>query len=148
MYPSIDVSAPHDGSPYNRSWVRSRRNTDTGLPPYFWMAMETAALDRLHDAVDRLVEAFDAEGIYLHGSHAYGDPDPDSDIDLLVIVEASPDPPHRRATHAYRALRGVGLPIEVKVVTRAEFETLATWRSSVERDVKEKGVVLYSDRAG
>ena len=49
-----------------------------------------------------------------------------------------------RAVAAYRTLRGLYLPVEIKVVTRAEFERRARWLSSIERIVREKGEVLYA----
>ncbi len=96
----------------------------------------------LDTAVQRIVDALQPEVVYLYGSHAYGQPGDDSDVDLLVVVSDSSLPAHRRAVPAYRALRGLFLPAEVKVVTRDEFEHRAQWLSSVERAVKQKGKVL------
>ena len=81
--------------------------------------------------------------IYLYGSHAYGQPHEHSDVDLFVIVNESSLLPHQRTVAAYRALRGLFLPAEVKVVTRAEFEQRVQWQSSIERVVQERGKVLY-----
>ena len=100
----------------------------------------------LEEAVQRLVAALQPEKIYLYGSHAYGQPHKDSDVDLLVVVTQSVLPTHRRAVEAYRALRGLFLPAEIKVVTQAEFERRAQWLSSIERVVEEKGRVLYESQ--
>jgi len=101
----------------------------------------------LEKAVQRIVEALHPELVYLYGSHAYGQPDEDSDVDLFVVVQDSTLPPHKRAIEAYRALRGLFLPAEVKVMTRAEFERRAEWLSSIERVVRNKGKVLYDSQA-
>jgi len=101
----------------------------------------------LEEAVRRIVAALHPQTVYLYGSHAYGQPREDSDVDLLIVVRDSSLPPHRRAIEAYRSLRGLFLPAEVKVVTRAEFERRAQWLSSIERVVKEKGKVLYESEA-
>ncbi len=101
----------------------------------------------LEKAVKRIVEALHPELIYLYGSHAYGQPDQDSDVDLFVVVHDSTLPPHKRAIEAYRALRGLFFPVEVKVMTRAEFERRAEWLSSIERVVRERGKVLYDSQA-
>lgn len=101
----------------------------------------------LEKAVQRIVEALHPELVYLYGSHAYGQPDEDSDVDLFVVVRDSTLPPHKRAIEAYRALRGLFLPAEVKVMTRAEFERRAEWLSSIERVVRNKGKVLYDSQA-
>ena len=105
--------------------------------------MKTIDQELLDETVRRIVTALQPKTIYLYGSHAYGQPHQDSDVDLFVVVGDSELPPHRRAVAAYRALRGLFLPAEVKVVTRAEFERRARWSSSIERAVLDKGKVLY-----
>ena len=107
----------------------------------------------LEEAVRRIVATLQPERIYLYGSHAYGQPHKDSDVDLLVVVtdrqshRTATTPTHRRAVEAYRALRGLFLPAEIKVVTKAAFERRAQWLSSIERVVEEKGRVLYESQA-
>jgi uncharacterized protein len=105
--------------------------------------METIDQKLLNETVRRIVAALQPTTIYLYGSHAYGKPHPDSDVDLLVVVNHSELPPHRRAVAAYRALRGLFFPAEVKVVTEAELERRAQWSTSIERVVLDKGQVLY-----
>ena len=102
----------------------------------------------LNEAVQRLVAALQPERIYLYGSHAYGQPHEDSDVDLLIVIAQSTLPVHKKAVEGYRALRGLFLPAEIKVVTQAEFERRARWLSSIERVVEEKGQVLYASGAG
>ena len=101
----------------------------------------------LDETIDRIVEVLHPERIYLFGSHAYGQPHADSDIDILVVVRDSDLPPHKRAVAAYRTLRGLVFPAEIKVVTLEEFERRAQWLSSVERVVREKGRILYDAAA-
>lgn len=110
--------------------------------------MKTIDSALLNETVQRIVATFDPIAIYLYGSHAYGQPHQDSDIDLLVVVNDSSLPPHQRAVTAYRALRGLFVPVEIKVATRAEFERRARWQSSIEKTVQEKGKVLYGARIG
>ena len=110
--------------------------------------MRTIDRELLDETVRRIVAALQPEVIYLYGSHAYGHPHEDSDVDLFVVVRDSLLPPHKRAIEAYRALRGLFLPAEVKVLTRAEFERRGQWLSSIERVVREKGKVLYESRVG
>jgi predicted nucleotidyltransferase len=109
--------------------------------------MKTLDPKKLEEAISRLVVAMRPERIYLYGSHAYGQPSEDSDVDLLVVLPESSLPPHRRAAEAYRALRGLLLPAEIKVVTRQEFDRRVLWFSTVEKTAQEKGKVLYEARA-
>ncbi len=97
----------------------------------------------LEEATQSIATALEPEMIYLYGSHAYGEPHENSDVDLLVVVRESSPLPRQRAICAYRALRGLFFPAEIKVVTRAEFNRRSQWFSSIERVVKEKGKVLY-----
>ena len=110
--------------------------------------MEILDPNLLEEAVRRMVVALQPEAIYLYGSHAYGQPDEESDVDLLVVVVDSSLPSYKRPLAAYRALRGLFFPAEVKVVTHAEFEYRAQWVNSIERVVKEKGKALYESRVG
>ena len=105
--------------------------------------MQTLSSELVKELVERIVATLRPETIYLYGSHAYGQPHKDSDVDLCVVVEISDLPPHKRAISAYRALRGLFLPAEIKVVTREEFESRTQWLSSIERVVQEKGRMLY-----
>ncbi len=100
----------------------------------------------LKNVVERLVKALNPEKIYLYGSYAYGQPNKDSDIDLLIIVSESSLPVHKRAAQAYRSLRGLFIPADIKVVTHSEFEKYAKWFSSIERVVLEKGQLLYESQ--
>ena len=98
----------------------------------------------LPEITRRLREALAPSAIYLYGSFAYGEPHPSSDVDLLVVVEQSPLSFFQRSAAAYRALRGIGVPIDVQVYTRREFDERASLPVSFERTVREKGRVLYA----
>lgn len=91
----------------------------------------------------RLVEAFQPEQIYLFGSQAWGEPTQASDVDILVIVAQSPDRPTQRATQAYRALRGIQVPIDVLVKTRAEFDKFRDVPASLEHEILQRGKLIY-----
>lgn len=102
----------------------------------------------LNEIVQRLVNALHPEKIYLFGSHAYGQPNDDSDVDLLIVVNDSDLPPRMKAVEGYRALRGILVPKDIKVVTHSTFEKRSHWLSSIERVVADKGKLLYESRAG
>jgi predicted nucleotidyltransferase len=99
---------------------------------------------RLIDAVGRLVNALHPECIYLFGSRARGDADADSDFDLLVIVSESDEPRLRRAQRAREHLRGVGVPLDVLVWTRGEFDALVPVVASLPATVLREGRLLYA----
>lgn len=98
----------------------------------------------LDEAVARLRDALAPTTIILHGSYVHGTPRAHSDLDILVIVDRSDLTPHARDAIAYEALIGLGIPKDVQVYTRDEFDSRAALAVSFERTVKEKGRVLYA----
>jgi predicted nucleotidyltransferase len=97
----------------------------------------------LREATAKLVAEFRPEKIYLFGSRAWGEPTEDSDYDFMVIVADSDEPRHKRAARAYEALSGLGVPKDVLVKTRAEFEKYLGVYASLEAQVLEQGRLLY-----
>ena len=51
--------------------------------------------------VERLIEAYQPDRIYLFGSKARGDYGPDSDFDLMVVVPDDAPEDHKRSRLAY-----------------------------------------------
>jgi predicted nucleotidyltransferase len=102
---------------------------------------EACALVRI---LERLIEAYQPERIYLFGSKARGDAGPDSDYDLLAVVPESDLTPHRRDVLAFRALCGVGAAKDVVVYTREEFESRSRAASSLPATVLREGRLVYA----
>ena len=71
----------------------------------------------LDDAVRRILSVVEPRRIILFGSAARGTMEAGSDLDLLIVM---PDGIHRRQTSVeiFKALRGIGLPKDVIVVTQ------------------------------
>ena len=105
--------------------------------------MKTIPGDLLEEIIRRLVAEFRPEQVILFGSHAWGTPNADSDIDLLVITTHSDERIAQRATRAYRCLRGLMIPADILVKTRAEVERYRHVKASLENEVLERGKVLY-----
>ena len=99
------------------------------------------------EVVQRLVDEFHPESIYLFGSHAWGKPDDGSDMDLLVIVAKSRQKPIQRAVRAQRSLRGIKVPVDVLVKTRKEFERYTSVKASLEAQISREGKLLYGRKA-
>ena len=99
------------------------------------------------EVINRLVNEFHPETIYLFGSHAWGEPEAGSDLDLLVIVKTSRQKPIQRAVRAQRSLRGVKAPIDVLVKTRREFERYISVKASLEAQITREGKILYGRKA-
>ncbi|MBI2761572.1 MAG: nucleotidyltransferase domain-containing protein [Chloroflexi bacterium] len=96
------------------------------------------------EAVRRLAAEFSPLAIYHFGSSVPGASVAPNDIDLLVIVETASEGYFERGARAYRTLHGLGVPVDVQVYTRAEFEGRAQRRVSFERAVASAGRVVYA----
>lgn len=105
--------------------------------------MKTIPKELLDEITRRLVAEFDPEQIILFGSHAWGTPDEDSDVDLLVIVSESDQRPVQRAQRALYSLRGLLVPTDIMVKTRAEVECYRPVYASLTCEILEEGKVLY-----
>jgi predicted nucleotidyltransferase len=105
--------------------------------------MKAISPELLQEVTRRLVAEFEPEQVILFGSHAWGTPDEDSDVDLLVITADSQERPAQRATRAYRSLRGLMVPTDIMVKTRAEVDRYRHVRASLENEATERGKVLY-----
>ena len=97
----------------------------------------------LDDIVSRLARGLRAERIYLFGSQASGQARQDSDYDLLVVVPRSKLPRHRREALSYDLLWGLKIPVDVIVLTRAEFDRSAKVKTSLAATAQSKGILLY-----
>ncbi|MCK6629049.1 MAG: nucleotidyltransferase domain-containing protein, partial [Anaerolineae bacterium] len=95
--------------------------------------MKTINPDLLEEIVRRLVAEFQPEQIILFGSHAWGTPDEDSDLDLLVIVSESELRPVQRDAQAERCMRGLLVPTDILVKTRAALSSLNGIRKVTDR---------------
>lgn len=91
-----------------------------------------------------LTEAFAPDLIYLFGSHARGGAGPDSDLDFLVVVPSSTKSRYERAVEARGFVRGIGVPKDIIVLTRAEWDRELKAPCSLSSTVLREGIALHS----
>ncbi len=99
---------------------------------------------RLRLVVERLVETYQPDRIYLFGSVARGDAGSDSDYDLMVIVPDDALPERRDSRLAYQALRGTGIAADVVVWTRRRFERRTHVVASLPATVMREGKLVHA----
>jgi len=95
---------------------------------------------------ERIWTGAQPEEIYLFGSHATGTAGPDSDIDFLVVMETDL-PRHKRARSIRPLLRGAGIPVDILVRTREEFEKGKDRVGTVSYCAAHAGKLLYGARS-
>ena len=105
--------------------------------------MVTVSSEVLQEIVDRLVQGLRSERIYLFGSRVRNRAGEDSDVDLLVVVPDSDLPRHRREAFSYDLLWGLTVPVDVVVLTRAEFQRASRVKTSLVATVQAEGELLY-----
>lgn len=98
----------------------------------------------LEEAVRRLVDVYRPDFVYLFGSVARGEAGPDSDFDLLVVVADAAPPQLRRAGKGYEALWGLGVPVDIVVWTRGDFDRRLHLKASLPATVVREGVLLHA----
>jgi predicted nucleotidyltransferase len=105
----------------------------TGLP-------DPAALETL---VRRIVEVAQPDRIVLFGSAARGEMGPDSDLDVLVVKSGVQ---HRRrlAQDIYMNLSGVGVGVDLIVLTPEDLEAQRDSVGSIVGPALNEGRVIYA----
>ncbi len=100
----------------------------------------------LEIAVQRLVQAFQPDRIYLFGSQARGDATEDSDYDVMVVVPRADEPEHALEVKARDTLRGLRLPIQPFVWPLERFQRQLPVVASFPATIVREGRVLYDNR--
>lgn len=101
-------------------------------------------MDALARIVERLVEAYQPERIYLFGSKARGDAGPDSDFDIMVVVSDDSSAERKGSRLAYDRLWGTATAADVLVWTQERFESRSHLRASLPGTILREGRLLYA----
>jgi len=101
--------------------------------------------EKIREVVRRIVEVAQPEKIILFGSAARGEVGPNSDVDVMVVKSGV----HRRklAGDIYMKLYGVGLPVDVVVVTPDDIERYGKCPALVIEPALREGKVVYDAAA-
>ncbi|MBM4034198.1 MAG: nucleotidyltransferase domain-containing protein [Planctomycetes bacterium] len=96
----------------------------------------------LREIVERLLTVAHPERIVLFGSAAAGRMTSDSDIDLLVVEKSPPDL-RLEAVRLRAALRGLGRPFDVIVISSEHFEETKNVIGGIAYPAHKYGKVIY-----
>ena len=112
------------------------------------MVDKQKAQDEIRQITELFKQAVPVERIYLFGSHAYGTPHKDSDYDFYLIIPEDSMRPIEAMQEAQVALIPLGnIPaVDVKAATQRKFDQMRGWVNTVEKEVAQKGVLLYERR--
>lgn len=93
--------------------------------------------------LNRLVETYQPEKIFLFGSCARGEMDEDSDLDIMVIVPDQYSNEKKSSRIGYQALRGTGVAVDLLVWTDKAFNERLHLNASLPSTVIREGRLLY-----
>jgi predicted nucleotidyltransferase len=100
------------------------------------------AEDLITEASQRLAVAAPGAKVILFGSRARGDERQNSDLDLLVIKPGQVDSPRAEASRLRRELRGLGVGLDVLVISAAYAEEWGHFEGSLLNEALSEGRVL------
>jgi len=96
----------------------------------------------IEKAVNTLVAEAKPERIILFGSYARNEAREDSDIDLLVVIHELKSP-HKEMVRLRRSLASLGIPVDILVVSEAQYEKWSEAPSTTLYWAKREGKVMY-----
>ena len=106
------------------------------------MTMIHSISNILYEIIDRVLGVVKAEEIVIFGSAATGQMNPDSDIDIAVIVNSANSKRHI-AMDIYLALRGIGVPIDIIVITPEEIKKYKDAIGTIIPEIIYNGRTIY-----
>jgi len=104
--------------------------------------MKQSAAPSVHQIAKRLKSQLHAEQVWLFGSKARNDGDADSDTDLLAVIPSSNQSRYQRAVAARRILSEFRIPIDIIVMTQAEWLRELKAPSSLASTVAREGIAI------
>lgn len=100
--------------------------------------------EQVEEVGRRLSETLRPSAIYLFGSQGSGTAnEAESDVDLCVVVPDDDENIYLKTVKAYRSLRDLDFSKDVIVRYESHFLEKSRWVSSIEREISEKGRLIY-----
>jgi predicted nucleotidyltransferase len=116
---------------------------DEGMAPSTSIPLWAPTAEKIQAAVERLVAVAHPKQIILFGSRGRGEADDRSDVDLLVIKRQVADR-YEELIELDQSLAGIIMPVDILLVSEAEFEERSNQPGTVERAARQEGRVLYA----
>ncbi len=96
----------------------------------------------VQEIVRRILTVTSPEKVIIFGSAATGNMDADSDIDILV-VEKDPRDGRRESVRIRKALRGLGYPFDIIVISSEWYEASKEVIGGIAYPANKSGKVVY-----
>ena len=103
--------------------------------------------EKVWQAVERIVEAARPRKVVLFGSYVRGTMHRDSDLDILVVTAEEVENPRKESVRIRRALRGIGMPMDILVVSEERLSACGDAPGLVYREALRDGRIVYDSAA-
>ncbi len=104
----------------------------------------TVTQEKVEAAIHRIVDIIHPRKLILFGSYVCGGQHQNSDLDILVITGDHIDNPRRESVRIRRALRDIGMSMDILVVPESRWDELKERPGLVYREVHRNGRVVYA----
>jgi predicted nucleotidyltransferase len=98
------------------------------------------------EVVQRLVEAYQPERVYLFGSAGRGDANADSDYDILLVVRDDSPEFLRDGRRGYEVIADFPISVDLVVYTASGFYDRLSLKASLPATVVREGKLLHAAR--
>lgn len=103
--------------------------------------------EKVRQAVERIVETARPRKVVLFGSYVRGTMHQDSDLDILVVTAEEVENPRKESVRIRRSLRGIGMPMDILVVSEERLSACADTPGLVYREALRDGRIVYDSAA-
>ena len=99
--------------------------------------------EKVHSAVQRILEVSKPKKIILFGSFIRGKVNVHSDLDVLIVTGDEVENSRKESVRIRRALKGISMPMDILVITETKFKELADQPGLIYREIVKYGEVVY-----
>jgi len=99
--------------------------------------------EKVEAAVRKIIEVARPIKLILFGSYARNEIDINSDVDFLVVTGNEVENSRKESIRIRRALRGIGMPMDILVVPARKWAELKDEPGLIYREALKSGKVVY-----
>ena len=98
---------------------------------------------KVQAAIQKIIETSNPAKLILFGSYISGKTHINSDLDVLVVTKNEIESPRKESVRIRRALKGIGMSMDILVAQADRIEELANTPGSIYREALRHGKVVY-----
>lgn len=98
---------------------------------------------KVQTAIKTIVESGHPKKLILFGSYVNGNMHRNSDLDVLVVTGDEIESVRKESVRLRRALKGIGMPMDILVVPESRLQELADAPGLIYREAIKNGKVVY-----